>query len=38
MVRDGVRAVNLEPFDDQRAFEEMRKLGCAVVNSDELAL
>lgn len=33
VVSDGVRAVNLEPFDDERAFDEMRKLGCTVVDS-----
>ncbi len=32
VVSDGVRAVNLEPFDDERAFEEMRKVGCVVAD------
>lgn len=33
VVRDGVRAVNLEPFDDQRAFEQMTQMGCTIVDS-----
>jgi nicotinamidase/pyrazinamidase len=36
VVSDGVRAVNLEPFDDEHAFDEMRKLGCTVVDSASL--
>ena len=36
VVRDGVRAVNLEPSDDERALEEMRKAGCTVLDSASL--
>jgi nicotinamidase/pyrazinamidase len=37
VARDGVRAVNLEPFDDERAFDEMRRFGCTVVDSGSLS-
>jgi nicotinamidase/pyrazinamidase len=33
VVTDGVRGVNLQPFDDERAFEKMREAGCALVES-----
>jgi nicotinamidase/pyrazinamidase len=33
IVEDGVRAVNLSPGDDARAFAQMRALGCSIVRS-----
>jgi nicotinamidase/pyrazinamidase len=36
VVQDGVRAVNLEPSDAERAFEEMRKAGCTVLDGASL--
>jgi nicotinamidase/pyrazinamidase len=36
-VEDGSRAVNLQPGDDKRAIEEMRKAGVAIVQSDGIA-
>lgn len=36
VVSDGCRAVNLEPGDGERAFEEMAAAGCTVLTSGEL--
>lgn len=34
VIRDGCRAVNLTPGDDERAFTEMVKAGCRVVTAE----
>lgn len=36
VVRDGVRAVDLNPGDGDRAFEEMSEAGCRIVDSSEV--
>lgn len=36
VVRDGVRAVNLAPGDDERAFAEMAAAGCRIVTSADI--
>jgi nicotinamidase/pyrazinamidase len=36
VVEEGVRGVNLEPFDDARALDAMRDAGCRVVRVDDL--
>lgn len=36
VVRDGCRAVNLEPDDAERAFEEMKRAGAHVVDSSDV--
>jgi nicotinamidase/pyrazinamidase len=36
VVRDGCRAVELEPGDAERAFDEMRAAGCEVMESGDL--
>jgi nicotinamidase/pyrazinamidase len=35
VLKDAIRAVNLDPGDGDRAIEEMRKAGAEVVDSDE---
>jgi len=36
LVRDGCRAVNLQPGDEERAIEELRFKGAKIANSNEL--
>jgi nicotinamidase/pyrazinamidase len=36
VVREGVRAVNLDPGDEERALAKMRSIGCQVISASDL--
>lgn len=38
VIRDGCRAINLHPDDEEKAFDEMEKAGAEIITSQQLAV